>query len=425
MALTFSEFPHPEQEWDILIVGGGSAGTFAAAAAARTGARTLLIEKNGVLGGTTTAAGVNFPGLFFAWGKQIIGGPCWQAILRTVELGGAMLPKIQYQPEHHCDEQILVNGFVYSCVLDECLERAGAKVLMHTSLAALQETSEGFLVLLAKREGLCCIKVKMLIDASGDGTAVAMAGYPRIKSHTVQPATLIHDLAGYDPEALEPLRIQQYMDRFIAQGRLKKEDFQGAGLLHSLLLRRIFMHLSAQEADNSEGRTLLEQQARKDLMRILQCIREIPGLEGTYVSWHAMECGVRETYRIQGEKTITAEDYILGKRYDDAICYCFYPIDRHLPLGIHQVFLAPGIVPTIPYGALIPKGSRRMLAAGRCISGDADANSAYRVQAPCMATGQAAGVAAALAVQLNCQVREIPYSTLCKSLKQIGAIIPE
>ena len=74
---------------DVVVIGGGTAGVFAAITAARCGLKTFLIEKNSRLGGTMTAAEVNFPGLFFAWGKQIIGGPCWESIERTVALGGA------------------------------------------------------------------------------------------------------------------------------------------------------------------------------------------------------------------------------------------------------------------------------------------------------------------------------------------------
>lgn len=423
-SITFN-FSHPEQIWDVLVVGGGAAGVFAAIAAAKNGAKTLLIEKNSVLGGTITTAGVNFPGLFHAWGEQIIGGPCWDAILRTVELGGATIPPIQFQPVHHYDEQISVNEFIYSYVLDESLSQSGAVALLHTTLGALKQTEDGILVLLAKREGLSCIKVKTIVDATGDAAAAAMMGYPRIKSTSVQPATLIHDLTGYDPSALNPALIQTYTDQWIAEGQLKREDFQGNGMLSSLKAQRIYMHLSGQDADSSEGKTLLEQRARQNLMRIIRCIKKIPGLENLTVSHCALECGVRETFRIVGEKTITAENYINGVVYDDAVCYSFYPIDRHIPEGIYQVFLKPGIVPTIPYGALIPQGSQRLLAAGRCISGDADASSAYRVQASCMAIGQVAGTAAAMASRQNCNVQQIPYKELCDNLQKIGAIVPD
>ena len=425
MASVDFAFSLPEESWDVLVVGGGAAGDFAAAAAAKTGARTLLLEKNGVLGGTITAAGVNFPGLFHAWGRRIIGGPCWEAIVRTAELGGAALPSVQARPVHHYDEQISVNPFIYSYVLDETLERAGAAVRLHTVLGALRQTPDGVAALLAGREGTACVQAKTVVDATGDASAAAMLGFPRDKSVEVQPATLIHDLAGYDPDALDPELLQAYAEKQMAEGRLTPMDFPGQSLLHCLKSRRLFLHLAAPDADSTAGRTRLEQQARKRLLRIVCCLREFPGLEKLTVSYCAPECGVRETGRIVGEKTVRAEEYIRGVVYDDAVCYSFYPIDRHVPEGIHQVFLQPGVVPTIPYGALIPQGSRRLLAAGRCISGDADAASAYRVQASCMAIGQAAGAAAALAAERNCAVGQVPYAALCARLMQLGAIVPQ
>ena len=414
-----------QTSYDVIVLGGGAAGVFAAVSAAKAGAETLLVEKNGVLGGTITAAGVNFPGLFFAWGKQIIHGPCWDAILRTVELGGAVLPKIQYQPEHHYDEQISLNPFTYSYVLDEAVRQAGVSLLLHTMLAGMEECEDGLLVSLTKREGACTVKAAAVVDATGDAAAVGMMGYERVKSSAVQPATLIHNLSGYRYEELNLAQAEAMIQGFIAAGRLSREEFQGNHLISSLKARRIYMHVSEQDAETSEGKTRLELNARRRLMRIVQCFREIPGLEKLTVSDCAPECGVRETYRIVGEKTITAERYIEGYVYDDAVCYCFYPIDRHIPEGIHQVFLQPGVIPTIPYGALVPKGSKRVLAAGRCISGDADASSAYRVQAPCMASGQAAGVAAAIAARDRAAVGDVPYHKLKNMLTRIGAIVPD
>lgn len=200
-------------------------------------------------------------------------------------------------------------------------------------------------MLLAKREGLFCVKTKVLVDATGDAAAVALAGYPRVKSQSVQPATLIHDLDGYDPQNLDPQLIRSYEEKWLREGRITMEDFQGNGILHSLKVKRIFMHLPAQEADSSAGRTQLETAARKNLLRIVQCVREIPGLEQLTVSHCAMECGVRETYRIVGEKTVTVQDYTQGVIFDDAVCYSFYPIDRHVPEGIQPVPLEPGVVP--------------------------------------------------------------------------------
>ena len=113
--------------------------------------------------------------------------------------------------------------------------------------------------------------------------------------------------------------------------------------------------------------------------------------------------------------------------WDDAVCYSFYPIDVHRPSGdgIDIRPLEEGMVPTIPRGALIPRDSRNFLAAGRCASGDQEANSAYRVQASCMAMGQAAGGIAALAVQRNELPAEVPMEAVRALLRNHGAIVPE
>ena len=94
-------------ECDVVVIGGGTAGVFAAISAAKNGVKTMLVEKNSTLGGTVTTGGVNFPGLFFAWGKQIIAGPCWDAIMRTVELGGAVLPSFRHEQKKLIPKMLL------------------------------------------------------------------------------------------------------------------------------------------------------------------------------------------------------------------------------------------------------------------------------------------------------------------------------
>ena len=138
-----------------------------------------------------------------------------------------------------------------------------------------------------------------------------------------------------------------------------------------------------------------------------------------------MDTGIRETNRIVGEYEITADDYITGRFFDDSVCYAFYPIDLHIMDGIKQEFHKENIVAKVPYRALIPKGTKNILCAGRCISSDTLANSGLRVEAVCMATGQVAGCAAALAAKKNISVAEIDYHELCGAVSAIGGIIPK
>ena len=121
-----------------------------------------------------------------------------------------------------------------------------------------------------------------------------------------------------------------------------------------------------------------------------------------------------------------ASDYVSGRRFRDAVAYAFYPVDLHdAATGIHPRQLAPGTVPTIPFRALCAKGVPRLLVAGRCVSSDRAANSGIRVQAACMATGQAAGEAAALAASRGLDPRDLPVGELRRLLARTGHIVPK
>jgi hypothetical protein len=187
------------------------------------------------------------------------------------------------------------------------------------------------------------------------------------------------------------------------------------------------MHVPGVNGGSSSARTAAELQARQVLLRIFRFLRTVPGCEHLKVRYAANECGIRETWRIKGEATISEEAYLNGDVWPDAICYSYYPIDLHHPSSntIIKKYPAEHVVATIPYKALIPIRSEHLLVAGRCISGDQMANSAYRVQATCMATGQAAGAAAALAARRKVSVKEIDYKELVECLQQHGAIVPE
>lgn len=409
---------------DVAVIGGGTAGCFAAISSAAKGAKTLLVEKNGLLGGTMTAAGVNFPGLFFAWGKQIIAGPCWDSILRTVEAGGATLPEISTHPEKHWQEQIKVDPFVYTRILEQMCIENGVDMMMHTMIASARESDDGVCIICSSKEGLWGVNAKVVIDATGDADVVGLLGYGRVKSEALQPATLINNISGYDMDKVDSKIVNDAFNEAKKAGKIKLEDTQGGDLFSQLKAHRLSMHVVDVDASTSGGKTAAEIKARKKLMEIISFLKTVKGLENIYVNYFAQECGIRETCRIIGEKTVSKDEYLNGYVYDDAICYAFYPIDLHIPGGIKQVFLQENIVPAIPYGALIPKDSKRVLAAGRCISSDTDSNSALRVQAPCMAMGQAAGVAAAIAVKQNIPMKEVPIDLLRRELTEIGAIVP-
>lgn len=405
---------------DVAVIGGGTAGVFAAISAAKTGAKTVLIEKNNILGGTVTVANVNYPGLFFAWGKPIIDGPCMEAVRRTIKAGGAVMPKISRKPEYHWQEQILLNRFIYTAVLFQMCDEAGVTVLCSAMISDVAEEKDGLRLIVTDKSGLLQIEAKKAIDATGDANLCQIAGYAVEKSAEQQPATLQNHISGYDISAIPTEEIRNGFSRACLPDFVTADD-----LIRYLRIQKIDMHVASVDADTSEGKTALEKRAYYQTLKAYEYLRSVKGLEGLRIDFAAEETGVRETNRIVGEATVTEEDYIGGKFYPDSVCYAFYPIDRHVPDGIVQRFHEEDVTAKIPYRALIPKKSKHILCAGRCISSDIYANSAVRVEAVCMATAQAAGCAAALAAESGAEVKKVPYPSLCRALEAIGAIVPK
>lgn len=418
--------------FDVVVIGGGTAGVVAAIQAGRAGARTLLVEKNGILGGTMTVAGVNFPGLFHAWTRHIIAGIGWELVTRCVAESGDALPDFtQQRAEAHWRQQIRVNRALFAALCDETVVAAGVEVLFHTMVAQVEESDDGKKIVLCTKTGLQTVTTSVLIDATGDTNAVTIAGYPVTRHASPQPATLVCRLSGYDANALDWDALRAAYDAAVRCGELAYTDtgWDTTRFTGKLVLNYggSSNHIHGINAHDSEGKTRLEMAARQSLLRVVRFLRRQPGLEHLRIDDVAPECGVRETVTIVGKKTVTAEDYISGKVWQDAVCYAFYPIDLHQAerAGLDCRPLAHGVVPTIPRGALLPQGSRNLLVAGRCLSSDRLANSALRVQASCMAMGQAAGAMAALAAGWGTEVEALPMTAIHDLLREHNAIVPD
>jgi hypothetical protein len=228
------------------------------------------------------------------------------------------------------------------------------------------------------------VRCKQIIDCSGGAEVVGMAGLPRMRESERQPGSYLYMLG----KAHEPGRNQ---------------------------IHRLYVH----GADSTNSRTVTHANltGRKSILAELR-------KKGGRLMHLQPETGFRETYRIQGETLITVNDYRSGRKFEDAICYAFYPVDLHTKSGVKPEPLKPGIIPTVPLRALIPKGSKNIMVAGRSVSSDRLANSGLRVQAPCMAMGQAAGVAATLAAKAGTTPLAVPLAEIHRVLREHAAIIP-
>lgn len=418
-----------ETDYDVIVVGAGPAGSCAAIQAGRLGARTLLIEKNGMLGGTTTVAAVDFPGLFHAWGKQVISGIGWDLVCEAVELAGDQLPDFTEFRQPHWRLQIRVNRALYASVLDNGVLTSGADLLLHTMVAGVARNSEGWRVTVCGKEGLRDFRCRSLVDCTGDADVVAAAGHDRLRNERLQPGTIMTSLGGYDPDHLDYTALDSAYHVAVDRGDLRPEDLgQTYDPVRSFLRKRgeNAIHVTQVDGSTSAGRTAAEVAGRQALMRIYRFLRTQEGLESLRINYLANECGIRETYTIDGHERVTAQDYLGGRLWDDAISYSYYPIDVHRPNGdgVDKTMLTEGIVPTIPRGAMVPRDSTFLLAAGRCVSGDQEATSAFRVQASCMAMGQAAGAMAGMSADRNVDVIDLPIDDVRTVLRQHGAIVP-
>ncbi len=369
---------------DVLVVGGGTAGTIAAIQAGRAGARTLLMERNSQLGGTMTTGGVAFPGLFDAWGKQVIAGIGWELVRESVELDGGTLPVFSKVPQRHWQNQVYTNQFLYAVLAEEKCERAGVQIAYYEFPQAIHQTAGGWQVNCVgfgtRRRVLC----KQVIDCTGGAEMVGMLKLPRLREEETQPGSMLYKIG--------------------AQHQPGREQ-----------IHRLYVH----GADSTNSVTVTKANLtgrRAVLKKVRQSKKQLTHLQP--------ETGFRESYRIVGETTITHEDYTSGRRFDDAVCHAFYPVDLHTKSGVKPKPLGPGTVPTIPLRALVPKDSRNIIVAGRCVSSDRLANSGLRVQASCMAMGQAAGVAAALAAQEQTTPLAVPLEEIRRTLGAHGAIVP-
>jgi hypothetical protein len=388
------------------------------------------VEKSGVLGGTTILNAVNFPGLFHAWGRQIIAGIGWELVTAAVAEVGDSLPDFTAWRElPHYRLQIRVNRAVYAALADRLVREAGASLALHTMLAAVAPESEGWQLTLCAKEGLQSVSCRVLVDCSGDANAVALAGLPLSRNPVLQPGTLVVRCAGYDLETLDLPALERAFLAAVAAGELRRSDLidESEPVTQFLRLRgENSVHVVGIDGSTSTGKTEAEVTARALILRLQRFLRRQPGLEHFHYDFFATECGIRETNTIHGEVRITAADYTSGRVWEDAVCYSFYPIDVHRVdgLGIEIRPLQEGVVPTIPYRALLPRGSRNLIVAGRNASGDQEALSAFRVQASSMAMGQAAGAAAALASRHGCELRTVSLPELRALLRAHHAIVP-
>lgn len=421
-------------EYDVAVVGGGPAGICAAASAARMGARVLLIERHGVLGGNLTIGHVS-------------------PILGAVS-EGTMYSEIEHllDAEHKDAKQVMTrNGREIHIdheeakgILASFVKESGAELMLCTSVVDVIKDGDKVTGLVINTpEGLCAVSAKVVIDASGDGHAAYLAGAEykigRDGDGKTQPCTLEFLVDGVDESVAisawggsDPVKLpsgQEYRElckQKNAEGELPKN-------VTIVRLHRTFYDgersvnaTQLNDIDPLDGRVLgnAEVELRSQIESVLHFLQKyVPGYENCRIKSSASVLGVRETRRITGEYVLCDKDVEDGARFDDVVVHkAWFLIDIHNPAGGgqaegHSKMAQPY---DIPYRCLLPLGVENLLTSGRCISGTHRAHASYRVMAICMATGEAAGVAAALAARIGRTVREVGASEVQEVLAGRG-----
>lgn len=413
---------------DVLVVGGGSAGHVAAIQAGRMGAKTVLLERNSQLGGTTTTGGVSFPGLFHAWGKQVISGIGWELVAKSVEVDGRELQDFTKVHKSHVPHHVRLNGQLYSLLAEEACLDAGVSLAYYQFPQKVVQTEDGWLVDVVGQGVQYQLRCRQIVDCTGGADVVGMLGMERLREDTRQPGTHVVTFTGFDMDVVSKNAklIQQMYGEAVKEGRLQKGDTWSGKAMQPIKSRSgNSNHIFGADSTNAATQTQTNLAGRKCVLRLLKFLKTIPGGENVTIDRMMNETASRETYRIKGETMITVNDYTSGRIFADALSYSFYPIDLHDKNGVTPRHLSHGKVPTIPLGALIPKGSKNIMVAGRSVSSDRLANSAARVQASSMGMGQAAAANAVLAARQKVSPGDVPLAEVHEELRKHGAIVPE
>lgn len=442
--------------WDVIVVGGGPAGCAAATASAREGARTLLIEATGMLGGMGTAGLVPW---FCGYddGEKVIARGIAEHVRLALHRGMPFVRQARRSVPKDSPDSPAIDPELLKRIYDDLVVGSGAKVLFHTQLTWVDMTDEASVdaILSGNKRGLGAFRAKVYVDATGDGDLATWAGAVVEKGNEIgalQPATQCFMITNIDEECLaRGPNVHFYDPNSPIWKMIKDEKFPDIIELHSCLRKigsRTFGFNTGHvfDVDNTDpenlSRALLH--GRKMAGQYRDALAKYhPAFVDSFLAATGSLLGVRETRRIVGDAYLTADDYLAARSFPDEICLNAYGIDVHgsktnslkcTKMTIDELKernrgvtrqLAPGSSLGVPYRCLTPKGLRNVLVAGRCISTDRQVNGTVRIMACCLNTGEAAGVAAAMAAGASGNVHGVSAEKLRRTLKAYGGYLPD
>ena len=418
-----------ESDADVIVVGAGCAGTSAALAAARNGARTLLIERAGFLGGTSTAVLDTFYAMYTPGEhpQKVVGGIADEVVERLRGQGGVLVRPNTFGSG---------TGITYSQeglkrVWDDLVVESGASVRLHTMVCDARVVTDGVRLTVASKAGLREVRAGVVVDASGDADVTSMSG-GRFelagRDGPQQTMTVTFRVGGVDTTRAFDFghdQLHRWMREANAGGTFKLPREEGSAHRTPMpgVVLTIMTRVPGVDPTDIEGQTAAELEGRRQAGEYFRFLKErVPGYEAAYLDSTSPWIGVRETRRIIGDYVLQAEDVLAARQFADAIARCGAPIeDHHQGRDTRWQYIPDGGTYGIPFRCLLPVGIDSVVVAGRCLSATHDAHASARSMGTCMAMGQAAGTAAALAVGLDCTPRDVDIDLLQERLDRQGA----
>lgn len=440
---TFSKAIHLNDSYDVLIVGGGPAGITAALASSREGAKTLLIEGTSALGGMSTTGLVTSWCPFSDREKMIYKG----LAEKIFHLSNKGLPHVKKDVL----DWVAINPEHLKVVYDDLMIEYGVDVLFNTQLAAV-ETSDDVVtsVILSNKAGLTAYQAKIFIDTTGDADLVAFAGGAFMKGDDwdgeLQSATHCFILSNVDDYGFENgpwlnkanKQSPAYKIKDDPNYNLVEDAHICAKLLGPSTVGFNAGHIKGVDNTVPESNSKAYMTGRKIAAQIRDGLKQYfpSAFANAFLANTATLMGIRESRRIIGDYILTVEDYANRKTFEDEICRNSYFLDIHHPKEDEDEerkayydrmrlvkHYSKGESHGIPYRCLIPKDFKNVLVAGRSISVERIVQGSVRVMPVALVMGEAAGVAAGLAIKGKCSVREVDVKKLRNRLIEEGAYL--
>jgi choline dehydrogenase-like flavoprotein len=429
-------------EADVVVMGAGSAGCVAAIAAARQGARVLLVDRHGFLGGTSTAVLDTFYGFYTPGEKsrQVVAGIAGE-VVDALRAGSGVLERpntygagtgVTYHPEY------------LKVVWERLTAEAGVQVLLYGFVQdVLVDDGRVTGLVVATKGGLRRVAGRCFVDASGDADLCSYAGFGYETAGVDDPAqtlTTTFKMVNVDLDARRRVakdELHALMAQAAESGDYDLPRREGSDHVTPVdhMTATVMTRLPSVQHRDGELVTVTdpaflsraEMAGRRQALEYVRfLVDRVPGYEHAALSTFGQQIGIRETRRVHGDYRLTRDDVLSARQFDDQIGLCAAPIeDHHAGSDTKWHYLPDGRSVGIPLSSLVVRDAQNVLVAGRCFSATHDAHASVRSMAQCMAMGHAAGVTAALAAARGTTAREVPAARVRAVLAGAGAILHE